>query len=114
MKQSIVAMFGWIMPEPLAMTPKRTFLPPTSISSAADFGCVSVVMMAWLAALLPSADRSRTLISESGVFTREDAEKLRDAGCDGILVGEGLVRAEDIAAQTRAFAGVGKEQEATA
>lgn len=65
-------------------------------------------------ALLPSADRSRTLISESGVFTREDAEKLRDAGCDGILVGEGLVRAEDIAAQTRAFAGVGKEQEATA
>ena len=65
-------------------------------------------------ALLPFADRSRTLISESGVFTHEDAEKLRDAGCDGILVGEGLVRAEDIAAQTRAFVGVGKEQEATA
>ena len=65
-------------------------------------------------ALLPSADRSRTLISESGVFTREDAERLCSAGCDGILVGEGLVRAEDIAAQTRAFASVGKEQEATA
>ena len=56
MKQSIVAMFGWIMPEPLAMTPKRTFLPPSSISSAAVFGCVSVVMMAWLAALPPSAE----------------------------------------------------------
>ena len=60
MKQSIVAMFGWIMPEPLAMTPKRTFLPPTSISSAADFGCVSVVMMAWLAALLPSSESALT------------------------------------------------------
>ena len=65
-------------------------------------------------ALLPFADRSRTLISESGVFTHEDAEKLRDAGCDSILVGVGLVRAEDISALTRAFAGIGKEQEATA
>lgn len=64
--------------------------------------------------LLPSADRSRTLISESGIFTREDAERLQRAGCSGILVGEGLVRAEDIAAQTRGFAGLGREQAATA
>ena len=56
--------------------------------------------------LLPYADKSRTLISESGVFTGEDARRLHDAGCDGILVGEGLVRADDVAAQTRAFAGV--------
>lgn len=54
--------------------------------------------------LLPFADRKRTLISESGVFTVEDVERLHDAGCDGILVGEGLVRANDIAAQTREFA----------
>ena len=54
--------------------------------------------------LLPLADPKRTLISESGVFTAEDAERLHDAGCDGILVGEGLVRADDIAAQTRALA----------
>ena len=53
--------------------------------------------------LLPHADRSRTLISESGVFTGEDAERLYDAGCSGILVGEGLVRSEDIAAKTREF-----------
>ena len=51
--------------------------------------------------LLPHADMSRTLISESGVFTVEDANKLKIAGCDGILVGEGLVRASDIAKQTR-------------
>ena len=53
--------------------------------------------------LLPLADPQRTLISESGVFTAEDAKRLQDAGCDGILVGEGLVRATDIAAQTRAL-----------
>ncbi len=56
--------------------------------------------------LLPYADPKRTLISESGVFTVEDVEKLHSAGCDGILVGEGLVRADDIAAQTRAFSSV--------
>ena len=54
--------------------------------------------------LLPFADKERTLISESGVFTAEDAKKLKEAGCDGILVGEGLVRADDIAAQTRKLA----------
>ena len=56
--------------------------------------------------LLPYADMSRTLISESGVFTVEDVNKLKDAGCDGILVGEGLVRATDIAEQTRLFSKV--------
>ena len=64
--------------------------------------------------LLPYADRSRTLISESGIFTVEDAQTLHDAGCDGILVGEGLVRAADVAAQTRLFAGIGKQAQATA
>ncbi|MBR1728455.1 MAG: indole-3-glycerol phosphate synthase TrpC [Selenomonadaceae bacterium] len=53
--------------------------------------------------LLPYADMNRTLISESGVFTIEDVDKLKNVGCDGILVGEGLVRAEDIAKQTRNF-----------
>ena len=54
--------------------------------------------------LMPIADRSRTLISESGVFSIDDIKKLRAAGVDGVLVGEGLVRAKDIAAQTRLFA----------
>ncbi len=54
--------------------------------------------------LLPYADMNRTLISESGVFTVEDVNKLKSAGCDGILVGEGLVRADDIAKQTKDFA----------
>lgn len=51
--------------------------------------------------LLPCVDKERVLISESGVFTADDARVLRAAGCDGILVGEGLVRAEDIGKKTQ-------------
>ncbi len=47
---SIVAILGWIMPLPLAMPPKRQVLPPSSNSTATDFGTVSVVMMASTAA----------------------------------------------------------------
>ncbi|NHM29383.1 indole-3-glycerol phosphate synthase TrpC [Neobacillus terrae] len=36
------------------------------------------------------------LISESGIFTKEDAEKVRNAGANGILVGEALMRSGDI------------------
>jgi len=54
--------------------------------------------------LLPCCDTERTLISESGVRDAADARKLQAAGADGILVGEGLVRADDIAAQTRSLA----------
>ena len=64
--------------------------------------------------LLPCADQSRTLISESGVFTAADATILRQAGCDGILVGEGLVRAKDIGAQTQALSSIAAQDQATA
>ena len=53
--------------------------------------------------LIPTADRNRILISESGVQSLDDIKKLRAEHVDGILVGEGLVRATDIAAQTKIF-----------
>lgn len=55
--------------------------------------------------LMPKMDKTRIIISESGVFTADDVRTLKAAQCDGILVGEGLVRAEDVAKQTRLFAG---------
>lgn len=64
--------------------------------------------------LLPYVTDERSLISESGVFTREDAELLQQAGCKGILVGEGLVRSGDMARQTRLMAKVGEKSEASA
>ena len=54
--------------------------------------------------LLPLADRNRTLISESGIHTVEEARQLREAGLDGILVGEGLSTAADVYGQTESFA----------
>ena len=64
--------------------------------------------------LLPYVTGEHCLISESGVFTREDAEILQQAGCSGILVGEGLVRAADMAAQTRMMASVWEKAEVSA
>ncbi|MDO4203562.1 MAG: indole-3-glycerol phosphate synthase TrpC [Selenomonadaceae bacterium] len=63
--------------------------------------------------LLPYIEKNdklggRILISESGVQNGADAEKLRLAGCRGVLVGEGLVVAEDVGAMTREIAAAGK------
>ena len=55
-------------------------------------------------ALLPKIGEGRTIISESGVQSAEDAERLREAGCDGILVGEGLVTAPSVAQMTQQLA----------
>ena len=57
-KASMVPMLGWIMPEPLAMAPRRTSLPPMVRETAISFFTVSVVMMAWAAVSEPSADRA--------------------------------------------------------
>ena len=59
--------------------------------------------------LLSHADKNRTIISESGIFTRADAARVYEAGCKGVLVGEGLVRAADVGAFARELANI-KEQ----
>ena len=46
MNASIVAMSGWIIPEPFAMPVTVTGTPPTSTRRDAPFGTVSVVMIA--------------------------------------------------------------------
>lgn len=51
--------------------------------------------------LAPYFDAKRIYISESGIKTGSDAWQLHKAGVRGILVGEGLVKADDIAAKTR-------------
>ena len=51
-----------------------------------------------LMAQIPS---DRFVISESGINRRADVEKLRDAGVHAVLVGESLMREQDIAAKMR-------------
>jgi len=59
--------------------------------------------------LLPYCDKDRLVISESGVSTGADADRLQQAGIRGILVGEGLVKAADIGGKTRELASLNKE-----
>ena len=44
-----------------------------------------------------------TLVGESGIFTPDDVARLAQAGMRAILVGEGLMRQDDVTAATRAL-----------
>jgi len=56
--------------------------------------------------LLSEVPSDAVLVSESGIRTVEDIQRLGEAGVDAILVGETLLRAPDPNAVARAFAGV--------
>ena len=49
----------------------------------------------------PAFRHSSLLVAESGIHTRGDVERLRKCGADAILVGESLMRGEDIQAKIR-------------
>lgn len=55
-----------------------------------------------LAAQVPE---NAQLVTESGIFSRQDAERLSRAGAVAMLVGESLMRQDDVAAATRALLG---------
>ena len=52
-------------------------------------------------ALLPQIPPGPIVISESGFFTGEQVRRVVDAGARAVLVGEGLVKAEDTGAKVR-------------
>lgn len=60
--------------------------------------------------LLPHCRQNRLVISESGIQNGKDALRLKAAGARGILVGEHLVKAGDIALKTRELALIHDEQ----
>mmetsp|Transcript_34562 Transcript_34562/g.87399 ORF Transcript_34562/g.87399 Transcript_34562/m.87399 type:complete len:256 (+) Transcript_34562:549-1316(+) len=63
---SMVAMLGWIMPEPLHMPPTVTGLPPMLMRSAAALDTRSVVVMA-MAARWPSCWLAPSVLAISGM-----------------------------------------------
>lgn len=53
--------------------------------------------------LIPQIPSSIVKISESGIFDAEDARRAKDCGADAILVGEALMRSEDVEKLVSAF-----------
>ncbi len=61
-----------------------------------------VGVTARLAKEIPSG---HIIVSESGIHTREDAERVREAGADAILVGEALMTSGDVSGKIRELIG---------
>ena len=55
--------------------------------------------------LAPMTSDAHFLVGESGVFSHEDATRLRSAGAKALLVGESLMRQPDVTVATRALMG---------
>lgn len=56
--------------------------------------------------LRPIIPSELAVVSESGIFTVSDVERLAHANVDAILVGEALITSEDIAAKARELSGM--------
>ena len=55
--------------------------------------------------LAPMVPRDRVLVSESGIFSRDDLRLLNRVHVNAVLVGEALVTAPDVAAKVRELSG---------
>jgi indole-3-glycerol phosphate synthase len=55
--------------------------------------------------LLSDVPAGKTVVSESGIHTRDQLDELERVGVDAVLVGEGLMRADDIEAAVRSLTG---------
>ncbi|MET0338707.1 MAG: indole-3-glycerol phosphate synthase TrpC, partial [Caulobacter sp.] len=64
-----------------------------------------VVDLAVTERLFPLAPQGALLVTESGLFTANDARRMEAAGAKAMLVGESLMRQDDVTAATKALLG---------
>jgi indole-3-glycerol phosphate synthase len=55
--------------------------------------------------LLSEVPAGKTVVSESGIHSREQLDDLERVGVDAVLVGEALMRSDDIEDAVRALVG---------
>ncbi|TVQ29656.1 MAG: indole-3-glycerol-phosphate synthase, partial [Geminicoccaceae bacterium] len=65
------------------------------------------VDLATTEALAAKAPKGRTLVAESGLYVHADLERMMRVGARTFLVGESLMRQDDVAAATRELLGRG-------
>jgi indole-3-glycerol phosphate synthase len=61
--------------------------------------------------LLPDAPAGTIVVAESGITSREDVQRLEEAGVDAILVGETLMRSDDTGEAVRTLLGHVRQQD---
>lgn len=61
-------------------------------------------------ALIPTFPAGTVSVAESGIFTHEEAERMSFAGADAVLVGESLMRQDDVSAATRRLLGISETE----
>ncbi len=59
--------------------------------------------------LLSDIPAGKTVVSESGFSSRDELDELERVGVDAVLIGETLMRADDIEAATRVLSGTDRE-----
>lgn len=59
--------------------------------------------------LIPEIPPDRVVVSESGITGRAEVHRLEAAGVDAVLIGEGLLRARDVAGKVRELLGTEHE-----
>jgi indole-3-glycerol phosphate synthase len=72
------------------------------------------VDLATTEALAPRVPKERLLVAESGLHVRADLERMHEAGATAFLIGESLMRQDDVAAATAALLGAAAPARASA